>query len=118
MGVLGGPGAVLVKPWGSPGHYWGAPGGPWKVLWGLLGRPCGRPSASDATHTDVSAFRMFSCFSTNFTVVVVLFLFCFVFVLAMGVPELFLGSLAGPQGILEGFLGSLGGPRKFLGGSG
>ena len=117
MGVLGGPGAVLVKPWGLPGHYWGAPGGPWKVLWGLLGRPCGRPSASDATHTHVSAFRMFSCVSFFFCFCDIV-LFCFVFVLAMGVWELFLGSLAGPQGILEGFWGSLGGPRKFLGGSG
>ena len=77
MGVLGGPGAFLVKPWGSPGHYWGAPGGPWKVLWGLLGRPCGRPSTSDATHTHVSAFRMFSCVSIYLFVVFVI-LFCFV----------------------------------------
>ena len=44
--------------------------------------------------------------------------FLFVFVLALGGPELLLGSLAGPQGMLEGFLGSLGGPRKFLGGPG
>ena len=60
----------------------------------------------------------FPCFSTNFLVFLILCSFFFVFVLAMGVPELFLGSLAGPQGMLEGFLGSLGGPRKFLGGSG
>ena len=58
------------------------------------------------------------CFSTNFLVFVILCSFVFVFVLAMGVPELFLGSLAGPQSILAAFLGSLGDPRKFLGGSG
>ena len=30
--VLGGHGAVLVKPWGSPAHSCGDPGGPWEVL--------------------------------------------------------------------------------------
>ena len=59
----------------------------------------------------------FPCVSTNFLFLLIFCLFFFVFVLALGVPELLLGSLAGPQGMLEGFLGSLGGPRKFLGGS-
>ena len=62
MGVLGGPGAVLVKPWGVTwallGESWGSLGGPG----GVLGRPCGRPSAPDVTHTDVSASPMFSMF--------------------------------------------------------
>ena len=60
----------------------------------------------------------FPCSSTLFLVFLIYYLFLFVFVLALGGPELLLGSLAGPQGMLEGFLGSLGGPRKFLGGPG
>ena len=118
MGVLGGPGAVLVKPWGITwallGESWGSLGGPG----GFLGRPCGRPSAPDVTHTYVSASLIFSMFFYqlfSFSNIVFIFL-CFCS--RHWVPELFLGSLAGPQGILEGFLGSLGGPRKFLGGSG
>ena len=60
----------------------------------------------------------FPCSSTLFLVFLIYYLFLFVFVLALGGPELLLGSLAGPQGMLEGFLGSLGGHRKFLGGPG
>ena len=58
MGVLGGPGAGLVKPWGSPGHFWG------------------RPSAPDVTHTDVSASPMLSMlFYTFFSSSDVIFMF-------------------------------------------
>ena len=81
------PGGSFGGPWGSwscsceplggcPGilsESQGSLGGPW----GVLGRPCGRPSAPDVTHTDVSAFRMFSCLS------VYVFYICFVLVLAM-----------------------------------
>ena len=66
MGVLGGPGAVLVKPWGVTwallGESWGSLGGPG----GVLGRPCRRPSAPDVTHTDVSASPMLSMFFYTF----------------------------------------------------
>ena len=66
MGVLGGPGAVLVKPWGVTwallGESWVCLGGPG----GLLGRACGRPSAPDVTHTDVSASPMLSMFFYTF----------------------------------------------------
>ena len=65
-GSFGGPGAVLVKPWAVTlallGESWGSLGGPG----GFLGRPCGRPSTTDVTLTEVSASRMFSCFSTHF----------------------------------------------------
>ena len=118
MGVLGGPGAVLVKPWGVT----------WALLWkswvclggpgGVLGRACGRPSAPDATQTGVSASPNLSMFLYQLFSFLIYYSFFFVFVLALGGPELLLGSLAGPQGMLEGFLGSLGGHRKFLGGPG
>jgi len=117
LGVLGGPGAVLVKPWGVTwallGESWVCLGGPG----GVLGRACGRPSAPDVTHTDVSASPMLSMLFYYFFDFLISYSFFFVFVVALGGPELLLGSFVGPQGMLEGFLDSLGGPRRFLGGS-
>ena len=118
MGVLGGPGVVLVKPWGSPGHLWGTLGGPWGVLGGSLGDPVGdqvlqtlrTPMFQLLVCFRCVFYKLFSCSST------VLIFLCFCF--RHGGLELLLGSLAGPQGMLEGLLGSLGGARKFLGGSG
>ena len=118
MGVLGGPGAVLVKPWGSPGHYWGLLGVLGRSFGGSLGDPVGDQVRQTLRTPMFQRFVCFHVFLFIFCCFCDIVLFCFVFVLAMGVWELFLGSLAGPQGILEGFLGSLGGPRKFLGGSG
>ena len=46
--------ASLRGSWGSFGHPCRLLGRPWQVL----GRPCGRPSAPYAMHTDVSAFRI------------------------------------------------------------
>ena len=118
MGVLGGPGAVLVKPWGVTwallGESWGSLGGPG----GSLGDPVGDQVLQTLRTPTFQRLPCFPCFSTNFLVFLIVCLFFFVFVLAMGVTELLLGNLAGPQGMLEGFLGSLGGPLKFLGGSG
>ena len=54
-GILGGPGAVLVKPSGVLGGSLGVPG-----------RPCGRSRAPDITHTDISAFRILSFVSISF----------------------------------------------------
>ena len=67
-GVVGGAGAVLVKPWGraraSLGGSWECLGGPWGFLggpWWLLGRLGGRPRAPYVTHTYVSAFYIVLC---------------------------------------------------------
>ena len=116
MGVLGGPGAVLVKPWGVTwallGESWVCLGGPG----GLLGRACGRPSAPDVTHTDVSASPMLSMFFYQF------FSFSniiFIFLCGCsrpGGPELLLGSLVGPQGMLEGVFRFLGRSSEVPGG--
>jgi len=67
-GVLGCPGAVLVRPWGiTRASLWGSwgslgrSGGYWGVLSTSLGDPVGDLGAPYATHTDVSAFRIFLC---------------------------------------------------------
>ena len=67
-GVLGCPGAVLVRPWGiTRASLWGSwgslgrSGGYWGVLSTSLGDPVGDLGAPYATQTDVSAFRIFLC---------------------------------------------------------
>jgi hypothetical protein len=118
LGVLGGPGVVLVKPWGSPGPLWGTLGGPWGVLGGSLGDPVG-DQVPQTLRTPMFQrplcflYFFYNLFSFSNTVLIFL---CFCS--RHGGLELLLGSLAGPQGMLEGLLGSLGGARKFLGGSG
>ena len=73
---LGVPGGSFGGPWGSwscsceaLGGHLGTFGGILGVLgrsWGVLGRACGRPSAPDVTHTDVSASPMLSMFFYTF----------------------------------------------------
>ena len=104
MGVLGGPGAVLVKPWGVTwallGESWGSLGGPG----GVLGRHCGRPSAPDVTHTDVSASPMFSMFFYNlFSASNIMFIF--LYFQFLGGPW---GSLVGPSDVPGNARGALG----------
>ena len=127
--VLGGAWRLL---WGSLGVlelFLSSLGGRQGIIGGLLGvlgrsfgGSLGDPVGDQVRQTlRTRMFQRFVCFHVFlfiFGCFCDILLFCFVFVLAMGVWELFLGSLAGPQGIPEGFLGSLGGPRKFLGGSG
>ena len=115
MGVLGGPGVVLVKPWRGT---WALLGESWEVLGGSLGEPEEDHVLQTLRTSMFQRLLCFPCSSTNFLVCLIFHSFFFVFVLALGGPELLLGSLAGPQGMLEGFLGSLGGHRKFLGGPG
>lgn len=58
----------------------------------------------------------FPCSSTLFLVFLIYYLFLFVFVLALGGPELLLGSLVGPQGMLEGVFRFLGRSSEVPGG--
>ena len=56
------------------------------------------------------------CVPTNFLAFLILCQFFFVFVVALGGPELLLGSLTGPQGLLEVSVGFLGRSSEVSGG--